>query len=187
MWACNKLDQKGVDHVIDSRLDSCFKEEICKVLNIGFMCTSPLPINRPAMRRVVKMLQEVGSQNQTKPAKKDGKLSPYYYDDGSDQGMLRYALGTARGVELMRALSPLLLGTRKRTIRNIAIPTSALHFLFPNFIRAEKQNISYLADAALCSWKSEPYSYVYGGKSLGFANSRFQCSSLLNSINSIDS
>ncbi|KAE9591704.1 putative non-specific serine/threonine protein kinase [Lupinus albus] len=28
------------------------KEEICRVLNIGLMCTSPLPINRPAMRRV---------------------------------------------------------------------------------------------------------------------------------------
>ncbi|XP_061341596.1 receptor-like protein kinase HSL1 [Gastrolobium bilobum] len=86
MWTCTTLDQKGVDHVLDSRLDSCFKEEICKVLNIGLMCTSPLPINRPAMRRVVKMLQEVGTENQTKPAKKDGKLSPYYYDDGSDHG-----------------------------------------------------------------------------------------------------
>jgi len=86
MWACTTLDQKGVDHVIDSRLDSCFKQEICKVLNIGLMCTSPLPINRPAMRRVVKMLQEVGTENQMKPTKKDGKLSPYYYDDGSDHG-----------------------------------------------------------------------------------------------------
>ncbi|TKY71753.1 Receptor protein kinase HSL1 [Spatholobus suberectus] len=86
MWACTTLDQKGVEHVLDSRLDSCFKEEICKVFNIGLMCTSPLPINRPAMRRVVKMLQEVGTENQTKPAKKDGKLSPYYYDDGSDHG-----------------------------------------------------------------------------------------------------
>ncbi|RDY14243.1 Receptor-like protein kinase HSL1, partial [Mucuna pruriens] len=85
-WVCSTLDQKGVDHLIDSRLDSCFKEEICKVFNIGLMCTSPLPINRPSMRRVVKMLQEVGTENQTKPAKKDGKLSPYYYDDASDHG-----------------------------------------------------------------------------------------------------
>lgn len=86
MWACNTLDQKGVDHVLDSRLDPCFKEEICRVLNIGLICTSPLPINRPAMRRVVKMLQEVSTENQTKLAKKDGKLSPYYYDDVSDHG-----------------------------------------------------------------------------------------------------
>jgi serine/threonine protein kinase len=87
-WVCTTLDQKGVDHVLDSRLDSCFKEEICKVFNIGLMCTSPLPINRPSMRRVVKMLQELGIENQMKPTKKDGKLTPYYYDDASDHGSI---------------------------------------------------------------------------------------------------
>ncbi|KAJ7968613.1 Receptor-like protein kinase [Quillaja saponaria] len=88
-WTCTILDQKGVDHVLDPKLDSCFKEEICKVLNIGLLCTSPLPINRPSMRRVVKMLQEVGTENLSKSVKKDGKLSPYYYyDDTSDQGSL---------------------------------------------------------------------------------------------------
>ncbi|XVF87428.1 hypothetical protein PTKIN_Ptkin18bG0119300 [Pterospermum kingtungense] len=87
-WVCTTLDQKGVDHVIDSKLDPCFKEEMCKVLNIGLLCTSPLPINRPAMRRVVKILQEAGAENQPKAAaaKKDGKLTPYYYEDASDQG-----------------------------------------------------------------------------------------------------
>ncbi|CBI30615.3 unnamed protein product, partial [Vitis vinifera] len=85
-WVCTTLDQKGVDHVLDPKLDSCFKEEICKVLNIGILCTSPLPINRPSMRRVVKMLQDVGGENQPKPVKKDGKLSPYYHEDASDQG-----------------------------------------------------------------------------------------------------
>ncbi|QHN81004.1 hypothetical protein S83_068947 [Arachis hypogaea] len=60
-WVCTTLDQKGVEHVVDSRLDSSFKQDICKVLNIGLVCTSPLPINRPAMRRVVKMLQELGT------------------------------------------------------------------------------------------------------------------------------
>ncbi|KAJ4703541.1 Receptor-like protein kinase [Melia azedarach] len=85
-WVCTTLDQKGVDHVLDPKLDLCFKEEICKVLNIGLLCTSPLPINRPAMRRVVKLLQEVGAENQPKTGKKDGKLSPYYYEDASDQG-----------------------------------------------------------------------------------------------------
>lgn len=83
-WVCTTLDQKGMDHVVDSRLDSCYKEDIRKVLNIGLMCTSPLPINRPAMRRVVKMLQEIGSENQTQLIKKYGKLSPYYCDDTSD-------------------------------------------------------------------------------------------------------
>ncbi|XVE88112.1 hypothetical protein DITRI_Ditri19aG0041900 [Diplodiscus trichospermus] len=85
-WVCTTLDQKGVDHVLDSKLDPCFKEEICKVLNIGLLCTSPLPINRPSMRRVVKLLQEAGTENQLKAATKDGKLTPYYYEDASDQG-----------------------------------------------------------------------------------------------------
>ncbi|XP_076899063.1 uncharacterized protein LOC143552819 [Bidens hawaiensis] len=85
-WVCTTLDQKGVDAVFDPKLDSCFKEEICKVLNIGLLCTSPLPINRPSMRRVVKMLHEIGSVDPTKLASKDGKLTPYYYDDTSDHG-----------------------------------------------------------------------------------------------------
>ncbi|KAL3522346.1 hypothetical protein ACH5RR_015180 [Cinchona calisaya] len=86
-WVCTTLDQKGIDHVIDTKLDSCFKEDMCKVLNIGLLCTSPLPINRPSMRRVVKMLQEIGRGNHLKNAStKDGKLTPYYYEDASDQG-----------------------------------------------------------------------------------------------------
>ncbi|KAL8032541.1 hypothetical protein ABFX02_13G103100 [Erythranthe guttata] len=85
-WVCTTLDQKGVDHVIDPKLDSCFKDEICRVLNIGLLSTSPLPINRPSMRRVVKMLQEIGNVNQHNSVGKDGKLTPYYYEDASDQG-----------------------------------------------------------------------------------------------------
>ncbi|KAM0054269.1 putative protein kinase RLK-Pelle-LRR-XI-1 family [Helianthus debilis subsp. tardiflorus] len=85
-WVCATLDQKGLDAVLDPKLDSCFKEEICKVLNVGLLCTSPLPINRPSMRKVVKLLQEIGSVNPMKFASKDGKLTPYYYDDGSDHG-----------------------------------------------------------------------------------------------------
>ena len=89
-WVCSTLDQKGVEHVIDPKLDSCFKEEISKILNIGLLCTSPLPINRPSMRRVVKMLQEIGgvedeSRNKTREDK-DGKLTPYYSEEASDQG-----------------------------------------------------------------------------------------------------
>ncbi|KAL6992488.1 Serine/threonine-protein kinase hsl1 [Sarracenia purpurea var. burkii] len=84
-WVCTTLDQKGLDHVLDPKLESCFRGEICKVLNIGLLCTSPIPINRPSMRRVVKMLQEIGAESQSKTDKdKDGKLTPYYYEDGSD-------------------------------------------------------------------------------------------------------
>ncbi|CAN8291005.1 unnamed protein product [Cochlearia groenlandica] len=90
-WVCATLDQKGVDHVIDAKLDSCYKEEISKILNIGLLCTSPLPINRPSMRRVVKMLQEIGGGDEESlnkiRADKDGKLTPYYNEEeASDQG-----------------------------------------------------------------------------------------------------
>ncbi|CAH9081273.1 unnamed protein product [Cuscuta epithymum] len=88
-WTCTTLDQNGVDHVIDSKLDSCFKEEICKVMNIGLLCTSPLPANRPSMRRVVKMLQEVGPGKQPNmPGSKDGKITSFYYDNDSDHGSI---------------------------------------------------------------------------------------------------
>lgn len=85
-WVCTMLDQKGIDQVIDPKLDSCFKDEICRVLHIGILCTSPLPINRPSMRRVVKMLLEIGTVQQPKNVGKDGKLTPYYYEDASDHG-----------------------------------------------------------------------------------------------------
>ncbi|GMH19537.1 hypothetical protein Nepgr_021378 [Nepenthes gracilis] len=87
-WVCTTIDQKGVDHVIDPVLDSCFNEEICKALNIGLVCTSRLPISRPSMRRVVKMLQEASGENPSKVGGKDGKLTPYYYEDASDPGSM---------------------------------------------------------------------------------------------------
>ncbi|XP_051128744.1 receptor-like protein kinase HSL1 [Andrographis paniculata] len=83
-WVRTTLDQKGVDHAIDPKLDLSFKNEICRVLNLGLLCTSPLPINRPSMRRVVKMLQEIGDHNGHKAAGKDGNLTPYYYEDGEE-------------------------------------------------------------------------------------------------------
>ncbi|KAL6329898.1 hypothetical protein AAG906_039813 [Vitis piasezkii] len=84
-WVSASLDQKGGEHVIDPRLDCSFNEEIVRVLNVGLLCTNALPINRPPMRRVVKMLQEAGARNKPKTtAKKDGKLSPYYHEDASD-------------------------------------------------------------------------------------------------------
>ncbi|XP_057498333.1 receptor-like protein kinase HSL1 [Actinidia eriantha] len=85
-WVCTTLDQKGLDDVLDPKLDSCFKDELRKVLNIGLLCTNPLPINRPSMRSVVKMLQSVGAENHPPIAHKDGKLTPYYSEDASDQG-----------------------------------------------------------------------------------------------------
>ncbi|CAK7322692.1 unnamed protein product [Dovyalis caffra] len=87
-WVCTTLDQNGIDHVIDPKLDSSYKDEISKVLEVGLRCTSSLPIGRPSMRRVVKMLQEAGMANKPKANKSDGKLSPYYNEEVSDQASL---------------------------------------------------------------------------------------------------
>ncbi|OMO56945.1 hypothetical protein COLO4_35527 [Corchorus olitorius] len=87
-WVCSTYDEKGADQVIDPRLDSTYKKEICRVLEIGLLCTNALPINRPSMRKVVKLLQEAGGEWEHKSkAGKDGKFSPYYhYEEASDQG-----------------------------------------------------------------------------------------------------
>lgn len=89
-WVCSTMEQEGLDHVVDPKLNLIFKEDIYKVLNIGLLCTSTLPINRPSMRLVVKMLREVRPEEKTKPkpVMKDEKLSPYYCEDTSDQGSI---------------------------------------------------------------------------------------------------
>ncbi|KZV54214.1 hypothetical protein F511_36782 [Dorcoceras hygrometricum] len=73
-WVFSILDQKGVEHLLDPILESRYKEHICKVLDIGLLCISSLPSNRPSMRRVVNMLQESGVQ--TPNNEKDAKLFP---------------------------------------------------------------------------------------------------------------
>ncbi|KAL0726791.1 hypothetical protein Bca4012_022884 [Brassica carinata] len=86
-WVCTTLDQCGLESVIDPKLDLGFEEEISKVIHIGLLCTSPLPLNRPSMRKVVIMLQEVSGgvsssgPNASKRSKSSGKLSPYYVED----------------------------------------------------------------------------------------------------------
>ncbi|CAA6665783.1 unnamed protein product [Spirodela intermedia] len=81
-WVCSILETKGVDHVLDPKLDVCYKNEIFRVLNIALLCTSNLPMNRPSMRRVVKMLVEVGAEHSRPNLDKDGKpAAPLYYED----------------------------------------------------------------------------------------------------------
>lgn len=83
-WVCSTLETKGVDHVLDPKLDACYKDEIFRVLNIALLCTSNLPMNRPSMRRVVKMLVEVGAEHSRPDLGKDGKpAAPLYYEDSS--------------------------------------------------------------------------------------------------------
>lgn len=85
-WVCSTLEQKGLDHVIDPTLDFTYKEEIIKVLSVGIQCTTSLPITRPAMRSVVKMLQEVKAIPRSTTVK-DGKVSYNHegmsYNEGS--------------------------------------------------------------------------------------------------------
>lgn len=63
-WACNKLEQEGLEYVLDPNMDACFKLEMSKMLEIGVQCTSLLPINRPSMRRVLHMLREIRRNHQ---------------------------------------------------------------------------------------------------------------------------
>ncbi|KAH6780632.1 HAESA-like 1 [Perilla frutescens var. hirtella] len=60
-WVRATLDSKGMSQVLDPDLDSRFEEHLSKVLHVGLLCTTSLPINRPSMRRVVNMLQELGA------------------------------------------------------------------------------------------------------------------------------
>ncbi|CAI9784403.1 unnamed protein product [Fraxinus pennsylvanica] len=86
-WVRLTLDKKGIDHVLDPNLNSEFKEHICRVLDIGLLCTSSLPMNRPSMRRVVKMLQ-VLADNIPNDAQKDGKIFPSLYNNCDHESMV---------------------------------------------------------------------------------------------------
>ncbi|KAJ6371744.1 hypothetical protein OIU77_002125 [Salix suchowensis] len=48
-WVCATLDQNGMDHVVDPTLDSRYRDEISKILEIGLRCTTAFPIGRPSM------------------------------------------------------------------------------------------------------------------------------------------
>ncbi|KAL6655746.1 hypothetical protein ACP70R_006572 [Stipagrostis hirtigluma subsp. patula] len=66
-WVHSNIEQNGPEFVLDQNLAVHFKDEMCKVLNIALRCVSKLPINRPPMRSVVKMLLEVKVENKLKP------------------------------------------------------------------------------------------------------------------------
>lgn len=91
-WVHSLLEEEnGVDQVVDPKLDlNSLRDEISKVLDIGLQCTSILPINRPSMRRVVKMLRQIAYNNDqpsdgSRYSNNQKKIqSPYYYDDEED-------------------------------------------------------------------------------------------------------
>ena len=84
-WVSTTLDQKGIDHVIDPKLESKYKEVISNILGIGLLCTGSLPVSRPAMRKVVRLLQEASADKKSNRVYRDGMGSPYYQGEASDQ------------------------------------------------------------------------------------------------------
>lgn len=76
------VSTKGIDHVIDPKLESKYKEVISKILGIGRLCTDFYPNRRPAMQKVVRLLQGVRADNRVY---RDGPGSPYYQGEASDQ------------------------------------------------------------------------------------------------------
>lgn len=82
-WVRSMLDQKGIAHILDPNLDTLCKDHIIRVFQISLLCTNPLPINRPSMRGVVKMLQESGAEYMSKIAENESKHSPYSSQDNS--------------------------------------------------------------------------------------------------------
>ncbi|KAK8965505.1 Receptor-like protein kinase HSL1 [Platanthera guangdongensis] len=70
-WACATIQQKGEESIMDPRLDLRHKVQIAKVLYVGLLCTSTLPMNRPSMRRVTKMLMD---------ARAESKPPSYYFE-----------------------------------------------------------------------------------------------------------
>lgn len=62
-WIIETMGLKGIKCVIDPKLDLSMQDDIGKVINIGLLCTQSLPIARPSMRKVVKLLLEAGCGN----------------------------------------------------------------------------------------------------------------------------
>lgn len=80
-WVSTTVSEKGPDDVFDLKLEKKFREEMMKVLKIGLLCTSLIPINRPSMRWVVKMLKEVpATEIKSNLEKRNGKLSSHYQE-----------------------------------------------------------------------------------------------------------
>ncbi|XP_076909558.1 uncharacterized protein LOC143566867 [Bidens hawaiensis] len=88
-WVQTTVNQKGYDHVVDPELEYEPKEQMYRVLDIGILCVNPLPMNRPSMRTVVKLLQESTVDGKPKPAiNKDGRVTPCFEEDCSDEASL---------------------------------------------------------------------------------------------------
>jgi hypothetical protein len=65
-WVCGGVERDGVDRVLDARLAGAPRDETRRALNVALLCASSLPINRPSMRSVVKLLLELRPESKEK-------------------------------------------------------------------------------------------------------------------------
>lgn len=56
------VKEKREEYVLDSRLEHCPVEEINSVFTIALMCLEPETAKRPTMAEVVKMLEQIKSE-----------------------------------------------------------------------------------------------------------------------------
>jgi len=62
-WMQNKiLTQEGLYEALDSRCGEGCKLEMIEVLKIAISCTNHVPASRPAMRNVVKWLEDIATK-----------------------------------------------------------------------------------------------------------------------------
>jgi len=63
-WVATKLSAGvNLQQIIDNRMVGGSKKQMLLLLKIGLLCTNRLPLNRPSMREVVRMLLEVGTHD----------------------------------------------------------------------------------------------------------------------------
>nr|CAB3480812.1 unnamed protein product [Digitaria exilis] len=77
-WVHGSIERGGVDSVLDPRLAGKSRDDMVRALHIALLCTSSLPINRPSMRAVVKLLAEAAPPppSPPPPAKVAGQKPP---------------------------------------------------------------------------------------------------------------
>ncbi|XP_025822375.1 receptor-like protein kinase HSL1 [Panicum hallii] len=76
-WVHGGIERGGVDAVLDPRLAGEYREDMVRALHVALLCTSSLPINRPSMRSVVKLLLEAAPSPPAPPTKAAGEKPLY--------------------------------------------------------------------------------------------------------------
>ena len=75
-WVHGGIERGGVDAVLDPRLAGESRDDMVRALHIALLCTSSLPIKRPWMRAVVKLLLEAAPTPPPPPPTKAAEEKP---------------------------------------------------------------------------------------------------------------